>query len=216
MKQHVYFIPGMSASSTIFERIKLPTDLFEIHHIEWLQPLSINESLDKYIDRISLMIQHPNPIFIGVSFGGIIAQELSLKFHNSKVIIISSIQHQDERPSFLKFVQKTNLYYLYPVTLINILEKGSYHFANYKLKRQLDYYRKYLPLRNRIYTMWAIKTFLKWKQKSFVKCLHLHGDKDFMLPIKNIKNGNVIYNGTHAMILTKSSSIQSKIVNYLT
>jgi len=206
----------MSASSIIFERIKLPVNLFEIHLLEWIQPLSVDESLESYVNRFSELIQHPSPVFIGVSFGGIIAQELATKFKNSKVILISSIQHQNEIPAFLKFVRKTKLYYSYPCSLINTIEKLCYCFGTKNIKRTLGYYRKYLPLRNRTYTMWAIHSFLNWKQTNSLKCLQLHGNKDFMLPIKNIKKSHIIINGTHAMILTKSSSIQAKIIQYLT
>ena len=31
----VYFMPGLAASSIIFENIKLPEDTFEMHFLEW-------------------------------------------------------------------------------------------------------------------------------------------------------------------------------------
>ncbi|NJB83862.1 YqiA/YcfP family alpha/beta fold hydrolase [Wenyingzhuangia aestuarii] len=215
MKKHLYFIPGMSASSKIFERIQLPKDIYQIHLLEWIQPLHKNESLESYIDRISVFVKEPNPIFIGVSFGGIIAQELAKKFKSPKVIIISSIKHHNEVSPFLQFVRKTNFHKLYPVSLINFLEKTSYYFAYKKFKRTLISYRIYMPLRNKTYTQWAIQSFLHWKQNQTIEVLHLHGNKDIMLPLKYIKNAKVIQGGTHVMILTKTSTIQSEITKYL-
>lgn len=214
MKQQLYFIPGMCASSKIFERIQLPKELYKVHLLEWIQPLSKTESLKSYVNRFSKLITENNPIFIGVSFGGIVAQELSKKFNNSKVIIISSIKYHTEVHPFLQWVNKTNLYKLYPVSLINLLEKIIYSFANKKLKRTLITYRLYLPLRNKTYTQWAIQSFLNWQQQP-IPLLHLHGDKDAMLPIQYIQNVTVIKGGTHAMILTKSTCISLQIISYL-
>ncbi|NIJ46168.1 pimeloyl-ACP methyl ester carboxylesterase [Wenyingzhuangia heitensis] len=215
MKKHLYFIPGTSASSKIFERIKLPKHLFEIHLLDWIQPLHKNESIASYTTRLSTFVKEPNPIFVGVSFGGIIAQELTKHFKGSKVVLVSSIKHQDEVTPFLKFVRKTKLYKIYPVSFINLTEKIMYRFATKKLKRTLDSYRYYLSLRNKTYTQWAIQSFVTWKQNQPINTLHLHGTKDFVLPVKNIKNVTLINGGTHAMILTKSTTIQHKIINYL-
>ena len=72
---HVYFMPGMSANSLIFERIKLQHE-FKSHFLEWIQPEK-DESLNSYAKRLSLKIVHDNPILVGVSFGGVIIQEIS-------------------------------------------------------------------------------------------------------------------------------------------
>ena len=72
---HVYFMPGMCANSLIFERIKLNPS-FKLHYLEWIPPLK-KESLSNYVVRLSNNIKHDNPILIGVSFGGVIVQELS-------------------------------------------------------------------------------------------------------------------------------------------
>ena len=34
---NVYFMPGMSANSLIFERIKIKGN-FNFHHLEWIEP----------------------------------------------------------------------------------------------------------------------------------------------------------------------------------
>lgn len=205
----------MWASSKIYERIHFPTDLYEIHLLDWLMPLDKNESLDSYCLRFSEFITEPNPIFIGVSFGGIIAQELSKKFKNTKVIIISSIKHHKEKPPLYRFLHKTRLYHLFPISLINFLEPKAYKLAKPSLKRTLVSYRKHLPIRNVNYTKWALHAFFNWKQKEAPLLLHIHGDNDTILPLKHIKNPQIISKGTHNIILTKSSTIQAEILRFL-
>jgi len=72
----VYFMPGLAASPAIFERISLPPEQFEMILLEWQIPLD-NETLSQYAKRIAEKVTLPNPVLVGVSFGGILVQEIS-------------------------------------------------------------------------------------------------------------------------------------------
>ena len=72
----VYFMPGMAANPTIFEYIKLPEDRFKIYWLSWKIPLK-NETLQEYAKRMCDDVKHDNPVLLGVSFGGILVQEMS-------------------------------------------------------------------------------------------------------------------------------------------
>ena len=84
----VYMMPGLAASSSIFERIILPDDIFETVLLEWEIPFD-KETLPDYAKRIANKIQHQNPVLIGVSFGGILVQEMAKCIETRKIIIIS-------------------------------------------------------------------------------------------------------------------------------
>ena len=102
MKQSIYFIPGLAASSKIFERIHLDHNLYDLNYLEWLEPKK-NETLDEYIKRFVALIDKPNAILIGVSFGGIIAQEIAKRIPYQKLVIISSIKSKKEYSPRLLF-----------------------------------------------------------------------------------------------------------------
>ena len=72
---HVYLMPGMSANSLIFEKINFPSN-FKLYYLDWIDPLK-NESLETYAKRFSALIMHDDPVLIGVSFGGVLVQEIS-------------------------------------------------------------------------------------------------------------------------------------------
>ena len=55
-------MPGMAASPTIFERIQLPDDTFEMHLLEWEIP-NAGETLSAYAQRIAQKVKEDNPIF---------------------------------------------------------------------------------------------------------------------------------------------------------
>jgi hypothetical protein len=82
------FILCQVVATTDFGHFK---DTFEIYLLEWEIPLD-NESLTHYAKRISEKIKHENPVLIGVSFGGILVQEMSKHLNAHKVLIISSVK----------------------------------------------------------------------------------------------------------------------------
>ncbi len=101
---HVYFMPGMAASSKIFEYIRLPESQFEIHYLEWILPLK-DEALEAYALRMTKFINHDNVVLIGVSFGGVLVQEMSKHIKVRKIIIVSSVKSMNELPKKMLFAK---------------------------------------------------------------------------------------------------------------
>jgi hypothetical protein len=76
-KKHLYFVPGLAANSKIFEHIQVDATKYECHFLEWKIPVSKDESIEAYAQRMCAAITHESPILIGVSFGGVMVQEMS-------------------------------------------------------------------------------------------------------------------------------------------
>ena len=195
-------MPGLAASSSIFERIALP-DAFEIILLEWEIPLE-NESLKDYAKRISLKINKKNPVLVGVSFGGILVQEIAEFITISKVIIISSVKSNLEFPLRMKLAKTTKAYKLIPTNLIlNVENLAKFSFGD-KVNQRLKLYEKFLSVRDKNYLDWAIEQVILWDRTIVdIKVIHIHGDMDDVFPIKYIKNCIVVKGGTHIMILNK-------------
>jgi hypothetical protein len=203
-KIHVYFMPGMAASSSIFERVRLPTEAFEMHLLEWVLP-NKNESLKAYAKRMSKNIKHENVILIGVSFGGILVQEMKPFVNSKKVIIISSIKSNAEFPRRFKVAKTTKAYKLIPTKLFENIELlAKYTFGSSILKQKMKLYEKFLSVRDKVYLDWAIEQIINWNRTEIDnEVIHIHGDADEVFPIKNIKNYISVKGGTHIMIITK-------------
>lgn len=207
-KTHIYFMPGLAASSKIFEYINLQNENFELHFLNWLIPESIDETLDHYVKRLCISIKHTNPILVGVSFGGIIVQEMNKYVHPQKVILISSIKNNSEKPKRILFLQKTKFYKLFPTYRISKIENFSTFSFNKSFKKKLELYNKYLAVRDEKYLNWAIHNVVNWKRENSINnIIHIHGSDDEIFPIKHIKNSIIIEGGTHAMIITKAKKI---------
>ena len=199
----VYMMPGLAASTAIFERIKLPEADFEIHLLEWEIPLE-KESLLNYAKRIAEKIIHPNPVLIGVSFGGILVQEMARFIKVRKVIIISSVKSNLEFPRRFKLGKTTKAYKLIPMSLILNLENLAKFSFGDTINKRIKLYEKFLSVRDISYLEWAVEQVILWDRTVVDEnVIHIHGDADDVFPIKYIKNCIVVKGGTHIMILNK-------------
>ena len=161
----VYFMPGLAASPTIFENIKLPEDQFEMHFLEWFLPHE-KESIESYALRMTEKIQDENPVLVGVSFGGVLVQEMAKQMKVRKVIIISSVKSNTEFPPRFKVAKATKAYKLIPTQLLADIEKlVKYAFGDNIVAKRIKLYEKYLSVRDKRYLDWAIETILCWNQK---------------------------------------------------
>lgn len=196
----VYFVPGMGANRLIFENIKLPEELFEIYFIEWIIPQK-NETIESYATRMTALIKHENPVLVGVSFGGIMVQEMARIIKTQNVIVVSSVKHEDEMPSRMKALRKIPLHKLVPSGLVvNIDFLAKYAFGDV-IKDRMELYKKFFAVRHKYYMKWAINEVINWKKKEDVKLIHIHGNEDLVFPVKHIENAVIVKGGTHVMIL---------------
>lgn len=199
----VYFMPGLAASPLIFERIRLPEDQFEVHWLEWEIPEG-NETLADYAKRMSRHIVHENPVLVGVSFGGILVQEMMPYVNPRKVVIISSVKSSTEFPRRMKFARITKAYKLIPVKVFMNVEKFASLSLGRKINQRLKLYEKFLSVRNKKYLDWALEKVITWdRTRPDARVVHVHGDHDRVFPIKYTSGCIVVKGGTHIMILNK-------------
>ena len=199
----VYFMPGLAACSTIFEKIELPLATFEIILLEWTLP-EPKETLQNYAKRMSEKVKHKEAVLIGVSFGGILVQEMARFLTLRKLIIISSVKSNTELPLTMKIAKATKAYKLLPTSLVKDMEQLVKYAFGDKLKLRLQRYDKYLHMRNKVYLDWAIEQMICWDRIQIdTNVIHIHGDSDEVFPAKNIQNYINVKGGTHMMILNK-------------
>lgn len=210
--KHLYFMPGLGASSRIFEYLNLPSDKYTCHFLEWLTPLALEESISNYAHRLCLEVKEPNPILIGVSFGGIIVQEMAQFLKPQKTIIISSVKSEKEFPKKFGIIKVAKLYKLFPTSYVNSIGGFVKDKFGIKFKKRIELYEKYQIRLDAIYLDWAFKTILNWKKHQEIDNLyHIHGDADAVFPSKYIADFILIKKGTHVMILNKAKEISNII-----
>ncbi|MBK5213775.1 MAG: alpha/beta hydrolase [Flavobacteriaceae bacterium] len=213
-KTHLYFVPGMAAGSEIFRNIKLPRN-YEIHILEWLIPEK-GESLKDYAQRMALCVKENGAVLVGVSFGGVVAQEMSVFLNLKKLIIISSVKTRNELPRRMKLASFTKAYKLIPTSLVLSVEDLTKFSVGPKSKKRLSLYQQYLHVRDKQYLDWALEKMVTWERKKKIEnVVHIHGEKDMVFPIKYIEGCEVINGGTHIMILNKGQEISKKLLEII-
>lgn len=202
-KVHVYFMPGLAASSSIFEKIKLLEDVFEMHLLDWIMPEK-TESLKQYAERMSKFVKHDKAVLIGVSFGGILVQEMAQFLELRKIIIISSVKSNKELPSRMKMAKTTKAYKLIPTSLLANVEALTKYAFGTMIKERLKLYKKYLTMHDKAYLDWAIEQVVCWERTiADQNVIHIHGDNDSVFPAQNIKEYINVKAGTHIMIVNR-------------
>ncbi|MEM7657511.1 MAG: alpha/beta hydrolase [Bacteroidota bacterium] len=85
----LYLLSGLGADERAFANLSLPET--ELVHIAWL-PISPDLTLREYARQLSDLIPEQGPIhLLGVSFGGIVAQEIGQLRSCKRVFVISNL-----------------------------------------------------------------------------------------------------------------------------
>ena len=211
---NLYCMPGMAASPKIFEFISLPKPI-KIHLLSWIPPLK-DEPLTDYAIRMCERVTQTDPILLGVSFGGVLVQEMSKYLPGCQVVIVSSIKSKDELPLSMKMAKKTNAHKLLPMQWINNLDNLSLFVFGEGIKKRLALYQKYLSERNPDYLSWAIDSLVNWDKTEVLKnIIHIHGEKDTVFPIKNLSHPFIKIKGGHAAIITQAHWFNKELLKIL-
>ncbi|MEO1802961.1 MAG: alpha/beta hydrolase, partial [Cyanobacteria bacterium J06629_2] len=95
----IYCVSGLGADERVFQKLKFQG--YQPVHIKWVEP-EPQETIAEYTKRLTTQIKSECPILIGLSFGGIVAVEMSKHIATEKVILISSTKNQQEIPFYFQ------------------------------------------------------------------------------------------------------------------
>jgi pimeloyl-ACP methyl ester carboxylesterase len=204
---NLYFISGLGADKRIFQKLVLP-DNFKIHYIDWI-PVSDNESMEGYCKRLSDQIDQEKPFsLIGLSFGGVIAIQLSKFLSPVQTVLISSFCFKREVPGFYIFLGKTKLYRLIPTVVLLKTNHfifrlfGAYKPAMKKLLTEI------LSDTDPRFFRWAFDQLFSWDNDFKPEnLLRLHGTADKILPYKKNMDAIPVEDGQHLMVYSKSEEV---------
>ncbi|MFT6928704.1 MAG: esterase/lipase [Sediminicola sp.] len=194
-------MPGMAANSTIFNQIILPSDIFEKHVLDWFLP-ERGMTLTEYALVMCLKIEHKDIVLVGVSFGGMLVQEMAKHISVKKVIVISSVKLTSELPKRMIFAKYTKIHKLLPTGLVNNVELLAKYAFGETVTKRLQLYEQYLSIKDKYYIDWSIDQIVNWNQATCPpNVVHIHGEKDNVFPIQYIKDCITVKNGSHTMII---------------
>ncbi len=204
----IFAISGLGADKRVFKYLTLEHELIPV---EWIKPKSkepIIEYSKRLIKEYEIGTKEEFGI-LGVSFGGLIATEISKLTKPKFTILISSVETRTELSGLIKFVGKSKLIELIPEKLLNppkVIASLMFGTKNTELLNSI------LDDTDLTFTKWAIRELLNWKNKSQLQNLiKVSGTKDKLLPPKG-DNNILIDKGEHFMIVDRAKEV-SDIIN---
>jgi len=203
----VYFISGLGADKRVFSFLDL--SFCEPVYIDWIKPVS-KESLQSYALRLRQSIPEPDPIIVGISFGGMLATEMAKADPGTHVIIISSNKTADEFPKYLRIGKYFPFYKWMPGKLM----KQSAYLIKWVFgrngKEQKKVFLEIIRDTDPDFTKWAIGAILNWKNKEIpANLVHMHGTADRLLPHRLVRADHLIKGGNHVMPMDSHEEVSA-------
>ena len=210
----IYIVSGLGIDKRVFDKIDFGK--LNPEFIEWIEPLK-NEPLSEYCKRISQKINVENPTIIGLSFGGIVAVEIAKIIKTKKVILIASAKTKSELPLLYRIAGKLKINKLIPATILKQQNFLTNWFFGVKSDEDKKLLGEILEDTNPNFLKWAINEIANWKnEQQALNYVHIHGNKDKIIPIKNVEVDFVIKNGGHFMTVNKPNEIEKILKNAFT
>lgn len=205
----IYAIPGLSTDRRIFQRLELEG---EVRFLDWIEPKPA-ETLSNYAHRMAEKITTSETfILLGLSFGGIVAQEMASFLSVQKVILLSSIKSKEEMPLQFRLFRSIPFYRL---------SKGSWRIKLLPLwapsfgitsKEEQVFLQEMFSGFSDMYRMWAIKELTNWNPTQVqVPIHHIHGEKDKVFPLSYIQQVEMISGGNHFMVYQRAKEVSERI-----
>jgi len=204
---NLYFISGLGADKRIFQNLVLP-EVFKIHYIEWVT-VSENETIESYCSRLSTQINQQEPFsIVGLSFGGVIAIEMSKFLSPVQTVLISSFCFKKEVPWYYILLGESRIYKILPPRMLLRPNNMAFRlFGAYKpeIKNLLKHI---FEDTDPTFFEWAIRQLFSWDNHwKPANLIRIHGTADKILPYKEMMNAIPVKDGEHLMVYSKSAIV---------
>lgn len=197
----IYGISGLGADERVFSFLKLDHELIPI---SWIEPKT-NESLENYSLRLSNAIDNSGDIaLLGVSFGGLVAIEISKIINPQLTFLVSSAATKYEIRSIYRGLGRLGLLNNLPPNVFDPPRKITSFLFGTKHKKLLN---DILEDANLTFTKWALNELMNWNNQIEIRNLiRIHGTKDKLIPWNGSVDAHLIEDGEHFMIVDKAES----------
>lgn len=204
----IYAFSGLGADKRVFDYLNLT---FDVEVIDWIEPKKA-ESIQSYAKRLVNKIDSQDKIIlVGLSFGGIVAVELSRLIPVELVILISSFETTKDLRYPISCLGKLKINRLFPAAFYNNYNGLIQYLFGAKNKALLKLIIEQTDVN---FAEWAINQLVNWnnEKRVDVPILKISGNSDKLLPVKPDEKTIMLDKGEHFMIVDNADDL-SQIIN---
>lgn len=200
---------GLGADARVFNGLDLQA--IPIQEIRWEKPLK-GESIGDYAGRLSGQIQADSCVFLGLSFGGLMAMEVARHLNPAKVILLSSVKTRREIPFYYRAAGRLRLHKCLPTRWMMRSTAITHWFFGLKTKEEKALHRSILAQTDPVFFNWAVNALLTWQpQDCPCPVVHIHGSADRMLPLRFVQPHHVVSGAGHWMVMQQAAEVSALI-----
>ncbi len=215
----VYCISGLGADERVFRHIRLPG--VELKFIQWQMPEK-EETIEQYARRLMEQFDQEPSVIMGLSFGGMMAIELSKLMPVKQVVLISSVKNRSELPFWMKTGAIIHAEKFLPkkqfssIPALRKLRPVQNYFLGVTTEEEKKIANEYRETVDPVYLKWSLNKVFNWNNNTIPPSLvHIHGSKDHIFPVSYVKPTHVIQGGGHFMIMNRAPEINSILQSVL-
>ena len=213
MSRKLLLLPGMTPGGRVFR--KLLPHLHDYKAIDWIDPqgtVSISEYAQKLADEAKIDSTYD---VLGISFGGIVAQEIAPLIGSKQCFLVSSIGSRAELSPMIRALSHM------PASLHNQVTKLVGNIAHsWPLKSSAATIRvRKFTSENGAWFRWATAAAIKWKpSRNFheLATIRIHGDRDKTFPQGHKFANHVIEGADHLLAISHANPLVQILANYRT
>jgi pimeloyl-ACP methyl ester carboxylesterase len=183
-----------------------------VHILNWLAPQSPTEPLAHYAARLAEAVPLAEPCWlVGVSFGGLLAQEIARLRPLARVVLISSLGSPHELPRLLRLAGTPGLV---PFGLLKWLPRLAQWFFGARGGTEYRLLRQILRDTDTAFARWATGQLLTWRGPGLPGAVRLHGSRDRLLPAQAAHIDYRVPGAGHFLIVSHATQV-SQVLNEL-
>lgn len=205
----VYLFPGQGSDERLFKHLRLPEG-YDTTHVSYPVP-DKGEDLKHYAMRFASLIDTAQPfVLLGVSLGGMICTELADTLDPEAVVLVSSAKTQHELPGRYTFMRRVPLDKIIPRGVVKASGRILQGIVEPDRKHDKETFKSMLREKDARYLKRTAQMIARWDRTIHSeKIVHIHGNNDHTIPVKNLEADYIVEGGSHMMMVTRAEEINA-------
>jgi hypothetical protein len=141
-----------------------------------------------------------------------LATEMADFLEPEKIIVISSAKQRKELPGRYRFQKVIPFYKIFPARAIKRGAKFVQPIVEPDSKNDRKVFLEMIENKDPDFLKRTINMIIRWKREEYREdIIHIHGDSDNTIPLKNVDYDYLIKDGSHMMVYTRAAEISALI-----